>query len=109
MKIILVTALVCLLCGCGYFKTAERNNELMLTLKTGQTKEEVLKIMGEPSKNEKYAIGGKDTDIWFYRTDWDIYAMDADNFTPMVFEDGKLACWGKDCYEQKIEFHSEIK
>jgi outer membrane protein assembly factor BamE (lipoprotein component of BamABCDE complex) len=110
-KVILIFA-VFLLFGCSYEKIAKKNNELMLTLDRGQTKQEVLKIMGNPSKNEKYFADNNEMDVWFYRTSsfvsggWD----SDDYFTPMVFENGKLTGWGNDFYEQrKIDFQAMIK
>jgi len=90
--------------GCSYGKIAKRNNELMLTLKIGQEKKEVLQVMGSPTKNETYMKNGKEIDIWFYRTSsFATDAWDSDNyFTPMVFEDGKLTGWGRDFYQQRI-------
>jgi outer membrane protein assembly factor BamE (lipoprotein component of BamABCDE complex) len=110
MKRIFMVFLILSVYGCSYGRQAKRNNDLMLTLNVGQTKEEVLKVMGSPSKNEKVYTKGKDTDVWYYKTStfmansWD----PEDCLTPMVFENGKLLGWGKDFYEHKIEFQSQI-
>jgi len=109
MKRVLVIMLALFLCGCGYMKAAKKNNDLMLTLKTGQTKDQVLGIMGDPSRNEKYNTNGKNIDVWFYRTDTDIYALEDDNFTPVIFEDDRLVGWGRNLYEEKIEYRSMIQ
>lgn len=102
MKKALVLAMVLLLAGCSYGEIARKNNEAMLTLKIGQAKEEVLEIMGKPSRSQSYFRGGKQTDVWYYRTSPDVldWGID-DNFTPMVFKDGKLTGWGKDYYQQE--------
>jgi len=104
MNKFLVVVLAMLLCGCAAIDSAKKNNDLMLTLKTGQAKDEVLKIMGNPARNENYSRGGKEVQVWYYRTNYDIYALHDDNFTPLVFKDDKLACWGNDCYRQEVEF-----
>jgi len=104
MKRILLFFVIFLLAGCCYGKTAKKNNELMLTLDPGQTKQEVLKVMGNPSKNERYSSDSKEVEVWFYRTSsffsggWD----PDDYFTPLVFENGKLSGWGRDFYAQKV-------
>lgn len=105
---LLIIAILCL-CGCSVFKEAKKNNEAMLSLNAGQTKEEVLKIMGNPAKTEKYFLRGVDTDIWYYRTAVDIYGIEQDNFTPIIFEDGELIGWGKDYYQKKIAYRSELE
>jgi hypothetical protein len=102
MKKILLFFMIFVLAGCSYSRIAKRNNQLMLTLNPGQTKQEVLKIMGGPSRNERYSLDKKQIDVWYYRTDsfltgsWD----DDEYFTPMVFEDGILVGWGKDYYDE---------
>ncbi len=106
MRLISVLIIASLLCGCASMESAKKNNDLMLTLETGQTKGRVLGIMGSPSRNETYAINGKNVDVWFYRTSYDIYALEDDNFTPVIFEDDKLAGWGRNLYQQKIEYRS---
>lgn len=109
MKKILLVICVFFLCGCACAKTARRNNDLLLTLNIGQGKQEVLQIMGNPSRNERYSSGGKETEIWYYRTDVDIYGSEDDNFTPVVFENGKLAGWGRNFYDERIEYQSQIQ
>jgi len=104
MKKILLIFIIFVFAGCSYGKIAKKNNDLMLTLKPGQSKEDVLKVMGYPSKSEKYTLASRDTDILFYRTSsfasggWD----SDDYFTPVIFEDGKLVGWGQDLYDQKM-------
>jgi len=106
MKKLLLIFMVLLLAGCGYGKVAKKNRDLMLTLNTGQTKQEVLQLMGNPEKNEQYYRTDKKIDIWYYRTSsFESGGWDSDDyFTPMVFEDGKLIGWGEDFYDRKVKF-----
>lgn len=110
-RIILVLILMLLASGCTYAKMARKNNDLMLTLNAGQTKQEVLDIMGSPTKSEKYSSNKKEMDVWYYRTDsfatggWDT----DDYFTPVIFENGKLVGWGNDLYFQKITARSMVQ
>ena len=104
MKKLILIFIVLILAGCSYGKIAQKNNDLMLKLSIGQSKEDVLKLMGNPSRSEKYTLASKETDIWFYRTNsfmsggWD----SDDYFTPVIFENGRLAGWGQDFYDQKM-------
>ncbi len=110
MEKILVLLLCLGIAGCTYGEIAQRNSNKMLTLNKRQTKQEVLQVMGNPHRNEKYDMNGKDVDIWFYRTSWSEDGLETDDeFTPMVFEDGKLIGWGRNFYDQKIKLQSEIK
>ena len=72
--------------------TIKRNNDALLSLKVGMTKDEVLKVMGKPEQSEGYQWGS----AWFYRTAMTsgIYGTSDSDFTPVVFnESGKLAGW----------------
>jgi len=97
------------LCGCACYSAARKNNQLMLTLNIGQTTQEVTKIMGNPVRNEKYSSAGGVVDVWYYRTDCDLWAWDDDDLTPMVFKNGKLAGWGQNFYMQEVELRSGLK
>ena len=71
-------------------------------LRKGMTKDEVLALMGEPLRNQKYHR----PDIWFYYIDtrwgWD-FSSTRDECLPLVFKDGKLEGWGNDYYYKNIE------
>lgn len=103
MKRLILVMLMFLACGCSFVQTVKDNNNSLLTLKNGQTKEEVLKIMGNPARNERYTQNDKILDVWYYRTGYDIYAIDENNFTPVIFKNDKLIGWGTDCYRQNVE------
>lgn len=89
------------LSSCGYFSQySNRSNAESLRL--GMTKEEVLKLMGEPLRNRHY----HQPDIWFYyyetRWAWDCQST-RDECLPLVFKGGKLVGWGKDYYYRYVE------
>lgn len=103
--------LLCLgLGGCSYGEIAQRNSNSMLMLNTGASKQEVLNKMSNPHRNERYITNGKEMDIWFYRTSWNADDMETDDeFTPMVFENGKLIGWGRNYYDQTVKLKADIR
>lgn len=70
-----------------------RNRENLAKLRTGMTKDEVLKIMGEPIKDEVYC---EDNVWWYYiRTCWTDFRTTRDECAPVVFdEEGLVEGWG---------------
>ena len=108
-KILICSLLMIFLSGCVYGMTAQRNSNRMLTLDTGLSKQEVLKTMGNPARNERYDINGVATEILFYRTSHNADGfMTDDEFTPMVLENGKLAGWGRSYYDDVIKIRQDI-
>ncbi|MDD5728956.1 MAG: DUF3192 domain-containing protein [Victivallales bacterium] len=83
--------------GCAYHE-AHANVEKSRDLRIGMTKQQVLKIMGEPVKNQKYVS----PDVWFYYTcpQWIDGLTTEDECLPLVFRDGKLIGWGWEYYEK---------
>lgn len=83
--------------GCFYFKQQD-NIENSKKLRVEMTKEQVLKIMGEPVKGQQYVT----PDVWFYYIDtqWNDGLTTEDECLPLVFRDGKLDGWGWDYYER---------
>ncbi len=84
-----------------------------LVLELGDSKKMVLSELGEPKRTEKYAIDGKDYDIWIYQTkrNYQDGREPDDLFTPVVFENGKLSGWGRNYYDTtiKIKIMHEVK
>lgn len=78
------------------FVERNENNENIKKLKKGMTKEEVVKIMGNPLVDEKYNT----PNIWFYYTHWDWAdaAKTEIECTPLIFENGLLIGWGSTFY-----------
>lgn len=109
MKKALLLLMVLFMCGCACAGIAKKNNEMMLMLNIGQSKDEIMKLMGKPVKNEKYTIGGSEMDVWYFRTDCDIWDWDDDDLTPMVFKNGQLIGWGSDLYLREVEYKSGLK
>ncbi len=71
------------------------------------TKAQVLKVMGEPLKNQTYAT----PNAWFYYIDTQWYdgLTTEDECLPLVFKNGKLAGWGWDYYEKSRIQHKYKK
>ena len=70
----------------------QKNTENSRNLRVGMTKAEVLAIMGEPIRNEKFC----EPDMWFYYREmvWGDGLLTEDECLPLIFEDGKLIGWG---------------
>ena len=96
--------------GCSTpWGTIRRNTENSRNLRVGMTKEEVLKVMGEPIRDEKFC----EPDIWYYYNDmvWGDGLVTEDECLPLVFENGKLIGWGNNFridYELKRK-NAELK
>lgn len=93
-------------------KEAEINNRKMMKLKIGQSKEEVLKIMGFPTKRETYQLENKKiVEFLFYRTQgWAPDGLgDRDyQFTPLAVVNNKLIGWGLNYYDNVVRAAVEI-
>jgi outer membrane protein assembly factor BamE (lipoprotein component of BamABCDE complex) len=99
--LILVLGISCLISSCGYFSSSE-NRDNLKHLKVGMTKQEVLKVMGEPLTKEIY----NKPNLWFYYTQprWHDSVMTRDECTPLVFKNDKLAGWGEEYYKVNYRF-----
>lgn len=85
---------------------ANKNRKAMIGLIPGVTKNDVLEIMGEPRKTEFYISKGVNLEFWFYLTEGTTSRdrrMIETNFTPLVFENGKLIGWGNRHLDEHIE------
>ena len=76
----------------------DQNRENLKKIRVGMTKNEVLKIMGEPMKDQVYSTSNH----WFYytRTRWSDGMATRDECTPLIFsDDGLLLGWGLEYYK----------
>jgi len=116
MKKLLVVLLCLGLVGCAGspIRTtwqAGDHTRAMIKLKPDMTPEEVIKLMGNPDKTEMYRGKNEETVlVYLYITEgMDTFSRrwtDA-NYTPLVFENNKLAGWGWNYFNgtaQKYEF-----
>lgn len=80
-------------CSSMPWEEAARNIEHSKRLRVGMTKQEVLDVMGPPVSDELFST----PDVWYYfiQTVWMEGLTTEDECMPLVFEDGKLAGWGK--------------
>ena len=82
--------------GCAHtpWGVIQRNIENSRNLRVGMTKAQVLEIMGEPIRDEKFC----EPDIWFYYNEmvWGDGLVTEDECLPLIFENGKLIGWGND-------------
>ena len=89
------------------------NNEKMMNLNIGQSKEDVLRIMGNPTRREAYQLENKRIiEFLFYRTiGWgseDTGDKDS-QFTPVAFENSKLIGWGRNFYDNVVKHAFDIR
>ena len=95
-RIVVLAVILSALCfqGCvSSDDTARINIEKSKNLRLSMTKAEVLKVMGEPIRNETFCK----PDVWYYFTGqvWADGLVSEDECLPLVFENGKLIGWGK--------------
>ena len=90
---LLLSAAGCCLTPWGVIR---RNIENSRSLRVGMTKGEVLKIMGEPIRDERFCK----PDLWYYYIDmvWGDGLVTEEECMPLVFENGKLIGWGNNFY-----------
>lgn len=111
MAILAVIALTISGCATPQMRM-DRNNDNLLRLDMGMTKEQVMAIMGKPDLNEAYqSLYGRSVVIFFYYTQrkWADGNTTKDECTPVVFENGKLVGWGDEFYKRKMEVDVNVK
>lgn len=101
------------LSGCGivyHYQARETAALITERLQVGMSTEQVRSAIGPPSDREAY----KDQEIWFYKTKQ--LGTDGSRkqiYTPVVFENGKVAGWGtkyhNDPNVQKYEADITVK
>ena len=81
-------------CALTPWGIVQRNIENSRNLRVGMTKEQVLEVMGEPIRNEKFC----NPNVWYYYIEmvWGDGLTTEDECMPLVFENGKLIGWGND-------------
>ena len=87
---------------------AARNRSNLAKLNLGMTKDEVVNLMGRPSKTEAYEIQGRNLEFWHYRTEYD-WLLGTLEDTALAFEDGVLKGWGLGNYYDQTLVKPENK
>ena len=103
--IIFVFLSLFLFAGCY---SAKRNVVNSAKLRVGMTKAQVLKVMGEPEKNEVFHR----PDAWFYyyETNWVDGFVTEDECFPVIFENGKVVGFGNEFYTRyRVERRTKIR
>lgn len=106
LKTLVLIAAAALLSSCEYCNWAyfqgEDTRAKMSKIRLGMTKQEVLDMMGEPLRKEKF----NKPDIWFYYTDvhWGDSLEAREECAPIVFSEGRVIGWGNDFYQKNYEF-----
>ena len=80
----------------------KKNNENLLSMKIGMSKEETMKLMRPPEHSEGYDWGS----AWLYRTAMTsgVYGTSDSDFTPIVFDqDGKVIGWGRNFFTEHVK------
>ena len=99
---LVVAGMFLLTSGCAYHEQMS-NLENSKKLRRNMSKAQVLKIMGEPVKNQKYS----GPNVWFYytHTEWNDGYTTEDECLPLIFKNGKLDGWGWNYYEKARIMH----
>ena len=99
-------AALAVFCLTGCYWQAAENLEHSRQLRVGMTKAEVLKIMGEPVK-EDFST----PDRWYYFVNpvWGDGLTTEEECMPLIFEKGRLAGWGKRYDLKYRSLRGEIK
>ena len=103
---VVVSGMFLLASGCAYYEQ-NKNIEHSKKLRINMTKAQVLKVMGEPVKDQEYSS----PNVWFYyiNTEWyDGYTTE-DECLPLIFKKGKLTGWGWDYFEKARIQHKYAK
>jgi uncharacterized protein (UPF0333 family) len=83
---------------------AKKNSENLIKVKIGMSKQEVLGVMGRPSKVEAYSWNNQIIEFLLYRTKgFDFYLKDKeDNFTPIAIDNqsSKVINWDRKFYKE---------
>ncbi len=112
MKNILLAILLATLVGCASpQQRMSKNNNALLNLEMGMSKQQVIGVMGKPDLNEAYkSLRGKSIVIFFYYTQkkWSDGSVTKDETTPVVIENGELIGWGSEFYERKRKVEMDI-
>lgn len=112
--LILITMLFLASCAGSPYQTGEearQNRDNLLELNVGQTKDQVIAIMGKPYKTEMYVSEGVSTEFWLYLTEgkgMDGRKLSDSNFTPLAIENGVLKGWGRNYYDNTLRVKKDI-
>lgn len=90
---------------------ARVNNENILKLKAGLTKDAVVQIMGAPDKSEKVMADNRTLEVLYYRIqeiDFELNDKSV-SLVPVVFERGAVIGWGEYFYAQTIKDASDVR
>jgi outer membrane protein assembly factor BamE (lipoprotein component of BamABCDE complex) len=100
-KAIAVVFSCLLIAGCGVARKIEsrQTNDRMMSLQVGMGRADVLQLLGNPYKREAYG----QTEFLIYETDYAGGRSESDNFTPIAIENGRVAGWGRNYYDNSIK------
>jgi hypothetical protein len=92
-------------------REAARNRSNLVNLKIGMAKNQVVELMGAPSKTEAYEIQGKTLEFWLYLTEytWTEFTGAKADYTPLAFEGDIVKGWGRNYYDQALRIKQEIR
>jgi len=99
-RVLAALAAAAVLAGCGFVSTVKssmRNDDLM-KIQVGMSREDVIRVMGEPQKREMY---GRE-EYLLYQTANEPFAPESANYTPIAILNGRVAGWGRNYYDDAV-------
>lgn len=100
-KIAVLFLTITLISGCGVAHV-NNNRSALLKLNPGDSKEQLVQLMGDPYLREVYPQG----EVWFYRTS--LSEGKRNSLTPIVVENGKVVGWGDNYYDTTIKKRLDV-
>jgi outer membrane protein assembly factor BamE (lipoprotein component of BamABCDE complex) len=97
-NIFFVIFMAIVLSGCGVAAVAEGSNNRakLMQINIGDSKDQLLKVMGNPELREAYPEG----EVWLYYTGT---GFGYNHKTPVVIVNGKIVGWGDNYYDRVIK------
>jgi outer membrane protein assembly factor BamE (lipoprotein component of BamABCDE complex) len=93
-NIFFVIFMAIVLSGC--VSAVSNNRAKLMQINIGDSKDQLLKVMGNPELREAYPEG----EVWLYYTGT---GLGHDKKTPVVIVNGKIVGWGDNYYDRVIK------
>ena len=91
--------------GSEWEKTQKDNRSIIARLNIGDSRDQVLNMLGEPAFSESFSHNNSDYQIYYFRTHrahGDGHTT-KDETTPVLFVGGKVSGWGQQALDQAMD------